>query len=320
MRALILASGGVISAKIVSKWISIGNSVAALWLPGKTAKRASTHSTMLGRVAPPWSISAIIRRHNVPAETSPPLSDRSELDSRIKQLNADVLITAMTHQIVPDFVLERFPGRAVNFHPAILPHYRGPNPRSGMILDHQGALFGGITLHELSCRIDRGDIIGRRVVPYDPEKGFIQWDVRQARAAADLVKTELQAYLRGTLTPETQSFAAGSYRRVRSDELFLTEDKSAGRMRWLCEELGPSGWIKHRSGNAGPETCCTVYRYIGQLGPRTGQAPRITRFAIEFDAADARVRVRRISWWTELTKMLNYLCCIKRTSPRKLER
>jgi hypothetical protein len=71
----------------------------------------------------------------------------------------------MTHQIVPENILALFPGRAVNFHPAILPHYRGPNPRAGMILDGKADLYGGITLHCLSRGIDRGDIIAMRKVP-----------------------------------------------------------------------------------------------------------------------------------------------------------
>lgn len=191
MKALVLTSGGSIAAKILSAWLSTGNSVAALWAGSKDPQRILRRDRILGIAAPSWSISAIARQHDFPVLRNPTLSTWTEADSAIQRLGADVLITAMTHQIVPENVLALFPGRAVNFHPAILPHYRGPNPRAGMILDGKADLYGGITLHCLSRGIDRGDIIAIRKVPHNASRDFIYWDVCLARAAADLVRTDL---------------------------------------------------------------------------------------------------------------------------------
>jgi methionyl-tRNA formyltransferase len=311
MKALILTTGGIISAKILSTWISSGNSVAALWIGSINPERFLRRDRALGNVMPSWSIWALARRYGVPVHCNSELSSWVEADVAIKRLRADVLITAMTHQIVPQNILGLFSGRAVNFHPAVLPHYRGPNPRAGMILDGKGALYGGVTLHCLSREIDKGDIIGVRVVPYDPDRGFIYWNVSQARAAGDLVEKELKDYLRGTLIPHPQSALNGNYRKVDSSEVTLSENHSASRTKWLCDQLGASGWIRFsQSDNEKPSVVC---RFIRSVGPRQFGAARISRFAFEFDAADARVRVARRSYWVLTVHFVMYLLAIIRT-------
>ena len=109
-------------------------------------------------------------------------------------------------------------------------------------------------------------------------------------AAGDLVKSELQGYLNGMITPTPQRVDTGSYRKVQPSELALTERLSAERIEWLCRHLGASGWI-HFYDSSG-EKSYSVSRFIHRIG-RRAQAPRISRYAIEFDASDARVRVAR---------------------------
>jgi methionyl-tRNA formyltransferase len=269
---------------------------------------------MLGAFAPSWSLSAAVRRYRIPVRSNPPLSDWADVSSVIKRLDADILITAMTHQIVPASVLQQFCGRAVNFHPAILPHYRGPNPRLGMVLDGKAATCGGVTLHLLTSEIDRGPLLGLRSVPYDAKKGFVDWDVRQARAAADLVKTELQAYLNGTFAPGPQSAGDGNYRRVLPDEVTLSDKHTAQHAEWLCQQLGVTGWIRFKPTGVPPAPSFSVYRFVRRLGPRTYTANQINRFALEFEVADARVRVRRPWLWTRFLSLIRYISAISRTS------
>jgi methionyl-tRNA formyltransferase len=217
----------------------------------------------------------------------------------------------MTHQIVPENILALFPGRAVNFHPAILPHYRGPNPRAGMILDGKADLYGGITLHCLSRGIDRGDIIAMRKVPHNASRGFIHWDVCLARTAADLVQTDLQSYLQGTLRPCAQDPAAGNYRKVSETEKTLSDAHSASRSKWLCDQLAAPGWVRFVS-RTGKKY--VVAHFVRRVGPRSFRPEKLGRFTIEFDAADARVSVLRRRLWTRLWQAVRYWVEIARTS------
>jgi methionyl-tRNA formyltransferase len=310
---LFLTSGGLISAKIISAWISSGNSAAALWIGQKSSSTVLGRDRMLGAFAPSWSLSAAVRRYQIPVRSNPPLSEWADVSSVIKRLDADILIAAMTHQIVPASVLQQFCGRAVNFHPAILPQYRGPNPRLGMVLDGKAAICGGVTLHLLAPEIDRGAVLGVRSVPYDSEKGFVDWDVRQASAAADLVKTELQAYLNGALVPRPQSIGDGNYRRVLPDEVTLSDKHTAKHAEWMCQQLGVTGWIRFKPTGVCPEASLSVGRFVRRLGPRTFADYQINRFALEFDVADARVRVGRPWFWTRFLNLIRYISAISRT-------
>ena len=310
MNALILTSGGLIAARILNAWLGAGHSVAALWIGAKKTKQFLRRDRALGRLAPSWSIAVLAGRYRIPVVENPRLAGWEEAESEIARLKADILITAITHQIVPERILALFGGCAVNFHPAILPHYRGPLPRMGMLLDGTAALYGGVTLHCLARRIDEGDIIGMREVPYDSSRGFIDWDVRLARAAGDLVTNELEHYLRGGLRACPQAEGEGSYRRVKREERTLSEAHSAVRCKWLCEQFAGTDWIRFRSETGDRYV---VSRFLGALGPRTLAKPRIGKHRIEFDAADARVAVARPRGSEPLLRRFGYWRAIARS-------
>jgi len=312
LKALCLTSGGLISAQVLSAWVAGGHSVAALWIGPLERKKFLRRDHALGLVAPSWSIATLCRRHRIPVRNNPRFSTWREAEAEIRSLNADVLISSLSHQIVPEKILKQFDGRAVNFHPALLPHYRGPNPRAGMILDGTASLYGGVTVHVLTREIDLGDIIGLRSVPYVATKGFIEWNVRQARAARELVETELKNYLDGSSTPSPQSSLIGNYRKVHASELTLSERQVASSIAWLCDRLGDSGWLRFRPSDV--DDVHIVHRFLRQIGPPTFTSPRIGPTTIEFDAADARVRVRRRWYLSRLLTVLKYWIAIARTA------
>ena len=297
---------------MLSAWVAGGHSVAALWIGPLERKKFLRRDHALGLVAPSWSIATLCRRHRIPVRNNPRFSTWREAEAEIRSLNADVLISSLSHQIVPEKILKQFDRRAVNFHPALLPHYRGPNPRAGMILDGTASLYGGVTVHVLTREIDLGDIIGLRSVPYVATKGFIEWNVRQARAARELVETELKNYLDGSSTPSPQSSLIGNYRKVHASELTLSERQVASSIAWLCDRLGDSGWLRFRPSDV--DDVHIVHRFLRQIGPPTFTSPRIGPTTIEFDAADARVRVRRRWYLSRLLTVLKYWIAIARTA------
>jgi folate-dependent phosphoribosylglycinamide formyltransferase PurN len=314
MKALILTSGGPVAARIVNAWLSGGNSVSALWVGQKIQRRAFHDDRVLGLAAPTWSVTALARRHRIPIETHPKLSAWKEADTALEPLNADVLITAMTLEIVPRSVLSRFEGRAVNFHPALLPHYRGPSPRIGMMLDDTASLHGGVTLHCLSPEIDKGDIVGARTVPYDATQGFITWDVRLARAAGDLVEQELASYLLGKVTATPQPAAPGSYRRIDKAEVTLSAEHSAERTKWLCDRLGETGLLRLKSEDAAAKPH-RVASFLRTLGRRSLKPQRSGMFTMDFDSADARVRVARHFRGMQALRYLRAIAQTRRSNP-----
>ena len=131
--------------------------------------------------------------------------DRSARDAAlgdwIERTEADLVVLAGYMQMLsPEFV-ERFRGRVINVHPALLPAF----PRIDAVqqaIDH-GAKITGVTVHFVDEGMDSGPIIMQRPVPVAPSR---DWDETEKAIHA----TEHE------LLPETiRLIAAG---RIRVDE------------------------------------------------------------------------------------------------------
>lgn len=131
--------------------------------------------------------------------------DRSARDGAlgdwIERTEADLVVLAGYMQMLsPEFV-ERFRGRVINVHPALLPAFPGIDAVQQAI-DH-GAKITGVTVHFVDEGMDSGPIILQRPVPVAPSR---EWaDTERAIHATE-----------HALLPETiRLIAAG---RVRFDD------------------------------------------------------------------------------------------------------
>ncbi len=208
----------------------------------------------------------------------------------------DVLVCAGSSIIFPVAFLDRLKGRAVNLHPALLPHYRGPLPLHAMVIDGMADLHGGMTLHVLSKEIDGGAIIGQRRVSLRDHDSVDHWQQAVMDAMRPLLADDLRNYLAGRLEPVPQPHGAGSYHAARDVPLYAAPDQTLERItRYLA--VAPTiqrntlviilhaGRTRRFVVTGGPEV----------LGTATGAAPVIGLRRIEFDTLDARIRLRRLT-------------------------
>lgn len=86
----------------------------------------------------------------------------SEVLEVLQKLQVDLLVLAGFLWLVPSYLLEHYPNRILNIHPALLPKFGG----KGMYGDrvHQSVLEAkekesGITIHYINERFDEGEII-----------------------------------------------------------------------------------------------------------------------------------------------------------------
>jgi phosphoribosylglycinamide formyltransferase-1 len=80
----------------------------------------------------------------------------------LKLNNIDLIVLAGFIKLVPEQVVNAFPGRIVNIHPALLPAYGGKGMYGNNV--HEAVLANGeresgITIHYVNNRYDEGDII-----------------------------------------------------------------------------------------------------------------------------------------------------------------
>jgi phosphoribosylglycinamide formyltransferase-1 len=73
--------------------------------------------------------------------------------------------------LIPDYLIELFPHRIINIHPALLPRFGGKG-MYGMKVHESVKLLGelesGITIHEVNEKYDEGKIIFQTTCPLDP--------------------------------------------------------------------------------------------------------------------------------------------------------
>ena len=82
---------------------------------------------------------------------------------KLKMMNPDLIISAAYPQIFAKELIKIPPDGAVNFHPSLLPKYRGAHPHFWAIA--KGEEISGLTAHYMTENIDDGHIIAQIEFP-----------------------------------------------------------------------------------------------------------------------------------------------------------
>ncbi|MBN9220396.1 MAG: hypothetical protein J0I79_20810 [Mesorhizobium sp.] len=211
--------------------------------------------------------------------------DWQGLGGQLSGINADVLVCYAFPTLIPQSLLGGFPKGGVNLHPALLPHYRGPNPFHRLAVDGQHAVHGGVTLHRMSAGFDDGDILGQ--VPFG-EADWVSKQVLIASAAAAmrmLVSEGVPAYCKGLLPGVPQPAGDFIWARLEPEHMMVSPAMPIDHVRLLWHVLGLIPGIYLAIG----ERKVRLGFQIRRLGPPTGEAPILRWGAAEFDLADGRV-------------------------------
>lgn len=111
------------------------------------------------------------RRAGIPAEVLADPSDASEWITRLGRRDVDLVVLAGYLKLVPPGVVQKYAGRILNVHPALLPAFGGPGMYGRRV--HEAVLAGGATesgptVHLVDEVYDRGAILAQRRVPVLP--------------------------------------------------------------------------------------------------------------------------------------------------------
>jgi len=112
------------------------------------------------------------RKAGVPAEVLADPADAAEWITRLGRRDVDLVVLAGFLKLVPAGVIQKYGGRIVNVHPALLPDFGGAGmygTRVHAAVLASGARESGPTVHLVDEEYDRGAILAQRRVPVLPD-------------------------------------------------------------------------------------------------------------------------------------------------------
>jgi methionyl-tRNA formyltransferase len=117
------------------------------------------------------SLLHLMRRHRIRLINmgSP---DWESLRNELRRGRPEVGICFGFPRLIPDSVRSIFPHGVLNFHPALLPQYRGPKPLHWIALDNAWEKHGGVTLHEMTDEFDKA-LLCRRARGHGTTGGYL---------------------------------------------------------------------------------------------------------------------------------------------------
>jgi phosphoribosylglycinamide formyltransferase-1 len=97
--------------------------------------------------------------------------DNSEVLDFLRSCQPDLIVLAGFLWLVPAALVEAFPQRIINIHPALLPAYGGKGMYGAKV--HEAVVANGdgetgITIHYVNTRYDEGAVIFQARCPVDP--------------------------------------------------------------------------------------------------------------------------------------------------------
>jgi methionyl-tRNA formyltransferase len=207
----------------------------------------------------------------------------------------DILVCAGSDIILPGPFLKRMARRAVNFHPALLPHYKGPFPLQALLMDGAADRYGGMTLHVLEAGIDAGPIIAQRGVALSDHETPDDWMEAVLEAMDQLIAGELIDYVEGRVKPVPQPAGAGSYISAREVRLHAGPGQTVDQIKaYLAVTPTLHSWARAIIPIKGRNRKFVVTGSPHIVGRPTGEPARLAMFHVEFDALEARIRLRRV--------------------------
>jgi phosphoribosylglycinamide formyltransferase-1 len=92
------------------------------------------------------------------------------MEKLLNALNIEMIALAGFLQLIPGFLLQKFPNKIVNIHPALLPKYGGKGMYGTKV--HEAVLAAkdketGITIHFVNEKYDEGEIILQKRIPVE---------------------------------------------------------------------------------------------------------------------------------------------------------
>ena len=162
-----------------------------------------------GMLGGPWTVEGRAFSSGVP-NVWLARQDQREVN-RLAGDRPDLLLVGNFGLILKAPVLDVPAVGTVNTHWSLLPHHRGPNPSTSVLL--HGEVETGLTFHVVDTRIDAGDILDQVAFPIGPDDTATSLYVRACEEAERRVVELVDRIEQDGLVGQVQDLRAGSYHK-----------------------------------------------------------------------------------------------------------
>ncbi len=166
-------------------------------------------------------VKQLAQKHGIPVFQFERIRKQEGLDA-LRSLKPDLVVTAAFGQILSKKILEVPRLGTINVHASLLPRHRGAAPINWSII--MGEKVTGVTTMLTDVGLDTGDMLLKTEVTIDPQESAGELTQRLAVEGGALLKTTIERYLAGELTPIKQNEADMTYEPMM--------DKTLGLIDW----------------------------------------------------------------------------------------
>ena len=158
--------------------------------------------------------------------------------SILKQLNADIMVTAAFGQILSQDNINITPNGILNVHASLLPKYRGSSPIQWSII--KGETKTGITIMRTDVGIDTGDILLQEEIDIKPKETAGELFVRLADLGGKLIVKALDMIENKTAKFYPQEHSKMSYYpMLKKEDGYINFDNNSSEIVNLIRGLNP---------------------------------------------------------------------------------
>jgi methionyl-tRNA formyltransferase len=171
----------------------------------------------VGKKAPPPSpMRAVADEHGTPIY-DPPSINTDEAREVLRGYRPDLFVVADYGQILAPETLAVARLGGINLHGSLLPKYRGAAPINWCIF--KGDTESGVTVIQMSPRVDAGGCLVAARTPIDPEETAVDLERRLSELGAPLIVDVVDKLAAGTIAPlpQDQAQATGARRLRKTD-------------------------------------------------------------------------------------------------------
>ena len=134
------------------------------------------------------------------ADYADPAAADARIADALKGAGVDYVAMAGYMRMVTPVLLDAFPNRVINLHPALLPSFPGAHGIADAF--DYGVKFTGITVHFANAEMDAGPIIAQRCVEVRESDTFDTLEARIHEAEHELYPQVLQLVAQGRVAVE----------------------------------------------------------------------------------------------------------------------